>query len=122
MEKLIDHSIREDILSRHPLHSKQFAFQQGKSTIYAIHHGKRIENALEYKEVALTAFLDIEGAFDNPGFDSIKHTALKRGIHPEMVSWITQMLHSTIVIANLNEAQTAVKTTKAESCHHFYGA
>jgi ribonuclease HI len=113
MEKLIDHNIREDILSRHPLHSKQFAFQQGKSTVNAIHHVvKRIENALEYKEIALTAFLDIEGAFDNTGFDSIKRVAQKRGIHPEMVNWITHMLESRIVTASLNDAETAVKTTR----------
>jgi hypothetical protein len=113
MEKLVDHNIREDILSRHPLHQKQFAFQQGKSTTNAIHHVvRRIENALEHKEMALTAFLDIEGAFDNTGYDSIKQAALKREIQPEMIEWITQMLECRIVTANLNKVETAVRATR----------
>jgi hypothetical protein len=58
---------------RQSLHSKQFTYQAGKSTVSALHHivGK-IENAIKYKEVALAAFIDVEGVFDNTGFDSIE--------------------------------------------------
>jgi hypothetical protein len=51
----------------------QFAYQAGKSTVSALHRlVNKIEKALRYKEVALSAFVDIQGAFDNTGFESIR--------------------------------------------------
>jgi Reverse transcriptase (RNA-dependent DNA polymerase) len=113
MEKLIDLHIRTKHLIRQPLHSKQFAYQAGKSTISALHHlVRKIENAIKYKEVALAAFIDVEGAFDNTGFDSIRAAAQSRHIGPETVEWIIQMLERRIVIARLGEEEIAIKTTK----------
>jgi hypothetical protein len=40
----------------------------------------RIEGVTEYKDIALGAFLDIEGAFDRTSFDIIKWAAEKHGI------------------------------------------
>jgi hypothetical protein len=57
MEKLIDLHIRSKYLVRHPLHKMQFSYQAGKSTVSALHHlVTKIEKALRYKEVALSAF------------------------------------------------------------------
>jgi hypothetical protein len=50
MEQLIDLHIRTKHLMRQPLHSKQFAYQAGKSTVSAKHHLVRnIENAIKYR-------------------------------------------------------------------------
>jgi Reverse transcriptase (RNA-dependent DNA polymerase) len=38
MEKLTDLHIRTKHLMRQPLHSKQFAYQAGQSTVSALHH------------------------------------------------------------------------------------
>jgi hypothetical protein len=46
----------------------------------------RIENAIEHKNIALGAFLDIEGAFDRTPFDTIKQTAERHAIEPA-VCW-----------------------------------
>jgi hypothetical protein len=35
----------------------------------------RIKNALRYNEVAILAFIDVEGTFVNTGFDSIRAAA-----------------------------------------------
>jgi hypothetical protein len=80
MEKLIDLPIRTNHLNRQPLHSKQFAYQAGRSTVTAMHHlVKKIENAISFKEIALPAFIDVEEAF------SIKAAAQERHIEPESV-------------------------------------
>jgi hypothetical protein len=56
-----------------PLHKMQFAYQAGKPTVSALHHlVTKIEKALRFKEVALWVFVDIQGAFDNTGFESIR--------------------------------------------------
>jgi retron-type reverse transcriptase len=62
--------------------------------------------------VALTAFIDIEGAFDNTGFESIRAAAERRQIEPETVEWITAMLESRIVTAQLGQDQITIKTTR----------
>jgi hypothetical protein len=41
-----------------------------------------IENAIEHRDIALGAFLDVEGAFDRTSFDTIKQAAERHGIEP----------------------------------------
>jgi hypothetical protein len=73
MEKLVDRHIRDGALKIHPLHRNQHAYQIGKSSETALHYVvTRIENAIKDKDIALGAFLDIEGAFDRTSFDIIK--------------------------------------------------
>jgi hypothetical protein len=60
MEKLVDRHIRDGVLTIHPLHQNQHTHQKGKSTETAIHNVTAcIENAIEHKDIALGAFLDI---------------------------------------------------------------
>jgi Reverse transcriptase (RNA-dependent DNA polymerase) len=113
MEKLIDVHITNKHLVRQPLHSKQFALQAGKSTVSALHHlVRKIENAIKYKKGELAAFIDVEGASDNNGFDSFRAAAQSRHIDPETVEWIIQMPERRIVIARLEQDEIAIKTTK----------
>ncbi|KAI5750827.1 hypothetical protein M8J77_001575 [Diaphorina citri] len=61
----------------------QYAYQAGKSTDTALHKlVHTIENSLENKEIALGAFLEIEGAFDNTSFNSIIKAAKEKGLNP----------------------------------------
>jgi hypothetical protein len=84
MEKLVDRHIRDSALKEYPLHRNQHAYQTGKSTDTALHNAKtRIENGIEHKDIALGAFLDIEGAFDRTSFDTIKQAAERHGIELE---------------------------------------
>jgi Reverse transcriptase (RNA-dependent DNA polymerase) len=47
MKKLIDLHIRSKYLVRHPLRKMQFAYQEGQSTVSALHHlVTKIEKAL----------------------------------------------------------------------------
>jgi Reverse transcriptase (RNA-dependent DNA polymerase) len=81
IEKLIDQYIRLQHLKRHSLHAKQFAYKAGKSTVSALQHLVcKAENAIRHKEVALTACINIEGAFNNTGFESIRAAGERRQI------------------------------------------
>jgi hypothetical protein len=62
MEKIVDRHIRDSALRSQPLHRNQHAFQIGKSTETALHNVvTRVGSAIEHKDIALGAFLDIEG-------------------------------------------------------------
>jgi hypothetical protein len=62
-----------------------------------------IENTIEHKDIALGAFLDIEGAFDRTSFDTIKQAAERHGIEPAVCRWICAMLESRKIILHCNE-------------------
>jgi hypothetical protein len=65
MEKLVDRHITDSALRIHPQHRNQHAYQIGKSTETALHNVVTcIDIAIEHKDIALGAFLDIEGIFD----------------------------------------------------------
>jgi hypothetical protein len=72
LEKLLDRHTRGGVLVERPLHQNQFAHRAGMSmetALFQVVH--RLEKCLEHKEIALGAFLDIEGAFDNTSFNAI---------------------------------------------------
>jgi hypothetical protein len=78
-EKLVDRHIRDGALKKRRLRLNQHAYQIGKSTETALHNVvTRIESAAEYKDIALGAFLNIEGAFD-----IIKQAAENMALSPQ---------------------------------------
>jgi hypothetical protein len=79
LEKILDRHIRGGVLVEKPLHQIQFAYRAGMSTetaVFQVIH--RLENTLKHKEIALGAFLYIEGAFDNISFHAITRAARER--------------------------------------------
>ena len=92
------------------MHPHQHAYQPGKSCESALHQlVARIEETLAAKEIALGAFLDIEGAFDNTSFSSMIHAAENKGIEPTVCRWIKSMLLERTAVANLFDETAAVK-------------
>jgi hypothetical protein len=103
MEKLVERYIRDDSLRKYPLHHNEHAYQTGKCTETALHNVvTRIENAIEHRDIALGAFLDIEGAFYRTSFDIIKQAAERHGIDPTICRWICAMLESRNIKATLS--------------------
>lgn len=73
MERIIENFIRENIISRYPLHENQFAYQQGKSTTSAIQClTNKIKKVMENSEIVLVVSIDIEGVFDNVTYQAIE--------------------------------------------------
>ena len=108
-ERLADRWIREGVLNRNPLHPCQHAYQMGKSVETALHNlVGRLETALEHREFALGAFFDIEGAFSNAAFESFEEALRERGVDRTLVKWISAMLRSRRVEAQMGQCHKAV--------------
>jgi hypothetical protein len=102
MEKLVDRHMREGALKEYPLHRNQHAYQTGESTETVLHNVvTHIENAIEHKDIALGAFLDIVGTFDRTSFNIIKQAAERHGIKPAVCRWICAILEGRIISATL---------------------
>jgi retron-type reverse transcriptase len=69
----------------------------------------RPEKCLEHKEIALGAFLDIEGAFDNTSFKTIITTARERGLEETYCRWIGSMLGCRLVHISLMGSNLTAK-------------
>jgi hypothetical protein len=103
MEKIVDGHIRDRALRVQPLHLNKRAYQIGKCTETALHNViTHIESAIEHNDIALGAFLDIEGASDRTSFDMIEQAAGNHGIEPAICRWIRAMLESRTIISTLS--------------------
>ena len=102
LEKLLDRHIRDGVLVSKPLHQNQSAYRAGMSTetaLLQIVH--RLEKSLKYKETALGAFLDFEGAFENTSFEAIIKAARELGLEETCCRWVRSMLESRLVHTSL---------------------
>jgi hypothetical protein len=80
MERLVDGYLRDEALATVPLHSNQHAYQTGKSVEMDLHQlVVQVEKALDQQEIALGAFLDIEGAFNNTCYDTMCDALVRHG-------------------------------------------
>ena len=117
MERLIELHARLEYLSAKPLNPRQFAYQAGKSTETSIHRLIRlIESTIHKKSktkwMALAAFMDVEGAFDNTAFDSIRRAVEKRGFDRETTDWIMAMLRERNISASIGGDSMTVRATR----------
>lgn len=71
-----------------------------------------MENSLDKKEVALCAFLDIEGAFDNTPHEAMCQALVARGIHRTVINWIRSMLSSRQAETITETGAISVTTTR----------
>jgi len=113
LEKLIDRHIRGGVLVEKPLHQYQYAYRAGISTETSpFQVVQRLEKCLEHKEIALGAFLDIEGAFNNTSFKTIITAAKERGLEETYCRWIEFMLESRLVHTSLMGSSLTAKVTR----------
>ena len=113
MEKIVDQYIRENNLANFPLHRLQFAYQQGKSTETAIHSLVTvIEKAIESKQIALCAFIDISGAFDNTSYEAIYNALYLKEVPEPITRWIIFMLKSRTISTELGGTIKSIKATR----------
>lgn len=115
MEKVVDRYIRDVALVTSPIHHSQHAYRQGKSTETALCSLiDRVEKAMEDKEIALCAFLDIEGAFDNSPTSLLINGLINKNVDPTVTRWIEGML--THRGARLALQQTSIEISTARGC------
>ena len=94
------------------LHKFQYGFRGGRSTEAALHQLiHRIEETFVKGDLSMGVFLDIEGAFDKVPFATIEAAAFDKGIHKDVIRWITYMLHNREITITLDEACITEKIT-----------
>ncbi|KAJ4450579.1 hypothetical protein ANN_28739 [Periplaneta americana] len=102
LERLVDRHIRDKVLKEFPLHKYQFAYLPGKSTEAALHQVvSSIEKGLAFKEIAIGAFLDVEGAFDKTSCEVILTAFQEHNVPPLICKWIHYMLKSRQITMSL---------------------
>jgi len=100
----VDRSLRDEVLAFMPLHSNQHAYQAGKSVETALHQLiVWVEKVLDQQEIALGAFLDIEGAFNSTSYDTMCDALVRHGSEYTIVRWIRATLEGRVAVATLNE-------------------
>jgi hypothetical protein len=62
----------------------------------------RVEKALDQQEMALDAFLDIGGAFNNPCYDTMSDALVRHGSEYTIVRWIRATMAGRVAFATLN--------------------
>jgi len=109
----VDVSIRSILPVEHPLQRTQHAYRTGRSTDTALYHLKSlIEDSLTHKEVAVCAFLDIQGAFDNTSHEAVNASLSRRGLDAKTSRWIKSLLASRRAMATIGGQSSTVSTTR----------
>lgn len=115
MEKVVDRHIRDVALVASPIHHSQHAYRKGKSTETALSSLiDRVEKAMEDKEIALCAFLDIEGAFDNSPTSLLVNGLTNKNVDPTTIRWVEAMLSHRG--AKLTLHHTTIEISTARGC------
>jgi hypothetical protein len=113
MDRMVDRCLRDEILALLPLHPNQHAYQAGKSVETALRQLiVWVEKALDQQEIALDAFLDIEGAFDNTSYDSMCSALTRHGVDQTIIRWIRATLEGRLVTTALGGVSRSVTVYK----------
>jgi hypothetical protein len=111
--RLVDRFLRDDILAFMPLHPNQHAYQAGKSVDTALHQlVVRVEKETDQQEKALDVFLDIEGAFNNTSYDSIRAASAKHVVNYTVVWWIRANLEGRQGTTTLGGSSRSIKVSR----------
>jgi hypothetical protein len=103
MERSVDRYLRNEALALVPLHPNQHAYQAGKSVETALHQlAVWAEKALDNQETALGTFLDIEVAFNDTCYDTVRNALLRHGSDYTIVRWIRATLEGRVAVATFN--------------------
>ena len=95
LERLVLWHLEQTTFRRKPFHTKQHAFRKGHSTELAISEVvDKIESAIHNNKIAMVAFLDIEGAFDNLQTSSAIKAMKDHQIDDNIVKWYSYYLHN----------------------------
>ena len=113
MERIILWRLQETTFRTNPININQHAFQKGRSTDSALSvMVEYIESALIKKKVALGAFLDVKGAFDNLTIKSIIKGLKRKAVDPIIIAWCEHFLRNRSISVTYKGSSTTKYLTK----------
>lgn len=106
MERLVDwHLKTPELVSRLKNHG-QYAYLKGCSADTAIHKlVSKVEKTLSVGEYFLTAFADIEGAFNKARFSELLRAVRRLGVTNTYARWLQSMLHGRTVVSAIGNVE-----------------
>ena len=113
LERLVLWDLQVTVEKDKPLHPNLFSYREGKSTEDALHlvvH--KIETAISTQKVAVAMFLDIEAAFNNATFGSMKEVLIEKGVVMSLVDWISFTLENRVAMAQQGSFRAEKGITK----------
>jgi ribonuclease HI/retron-type reverse transcriptase len=115
LERLLLWHLEETIFQEKPMHKNQHAFRKGRSTESALSDTVDfLEHAVLQKGVAISVFLDIEGAFDNLLPEGIIRSLRTRKTPENILMWLHKYLLSRRAVVEhrgVNKTRRLVKGT-----------
>ena len=115
MERLVLWKLDTGLFKRYPLHKEQYAFRKGHSTEGALTKTiGLIESAMSNQQMAISLFVDIEGAFDNLSTHAAISAMVNHKLPDEIVKWFSFYLRnrsSTISLNNTGRTKRLIKGT-----------
>ena len=111
LEKLIFWHLLNGYWYNPPINNRVYSYREGISTETALHDvTEKIERALSKKQMVLTVYMDISGAFSNTAVHSMTNALVKRGVEKEIIEWTEHLLTKRTAIATLGN------TTEKQGC------
>ena len=113
LERLILWDLQVTVEKNKPMHPNLFSYREGKSTEDALHlvvH--KIETAIQTQKVAVAMFLDIEAAFNNATFGSMREVLVEKGVVMPLIDWITFTLENRVATAQQGSFRAEKGITK----------
>ncbi len=113
LERLVLWHLEQTTFRRKPIHVKQHAFRKGHSTEVALSQvADRIEKAIYNNKIALAAFLDIEGAFDNLDTNAAVKAMKEHGIDKIIIGWYEHYLRNRMSTVQYGDKTSQRKLTR----------
>ncbi len=113
LERLVLWHLERTTFRRQPMHQKQHAFRKGHSTEVALSQvTDRIEKAILNNKLAMAAFLDIEGAFDNLDTAAAVKSMRSHGLDKNIIQWYEHYLKNRMSSVEYGEKTSHRALTK----------
>ena len=113
LERLVLWDLQVTVERLKPMKPNIFSYREGKSTEDALHllvHN--VEKALNTQRVAVAMFLDIEAAFNNATFGSMKEVLVEKGVVMPLTEWIYNSLKARVATAQQGSFRAEKTITK----------
>ena len=116
LERMVHWVVEAEVLPKHPMDARQHAFRRGFSTETLLADViDKVEKGLADKQLVLSVFLDVKGAFSNINVASTEAAMARHEFPKEISGWYSNYLHRRVASADINGVKARCRITKGTS-------